>query len=341
MNRQRIFEIISAPENIKYEPDLPIVKELIESFPYFPTPHIILAKLLYDENSIYFDKNLKLSAAYIGNREILYHYLKDISHKTGEKGTTNENPQKHFLSISQDDSIQTSAPDEGIIELIADNNIEDIPTEIATKIPAAEEGENISTEMDLPVEQGNVNIKEILTTPDTKSDPGKEIFTYASYDYLSQFNKEENNLQKVNEPLPIKQQFDIPDAVPQQAHSFSDWFDLLETKHKYNRNQIEKYAGDVTAIHKNTEVISLIDKFIQTEPRIKPQQTKMYKPEDMAKQSAKEDLSIATETLANIYLKQGLNHKAIEIFQQLILKYPQKSGYFANRIREIESEGHS
>ncbi len=65
----------------------------------------------------------------------------------------------------------------------------------------------------------------------------------------------------------------------------------------------------------------------------------MYKPEDMAKLSVMEDHNIATETLANIYLKQSLKSRAIEIFQQLILKYPEKSAYFAGRISEIQSEG--
>ena len=57
MNKQRITEIIAKPENLNYDSDYPLVRELIDSFPYFSTPYVMLSKMLHDENSIYFDHN--------------------------------------------------------------------------------------------------------------------------------------------------------------------------------------------------------------------------------------------------------------------------------------------
>jgi hypothetical protein len=51
---------------------------------------------------------------------------------------------------------------------------------------------------------------------------------------------------------------------------------------------------------------------------------------------ADEQGKFVTETLAEIYLKQGLWDKSINAYEVLSLKYPEKSSFFADRIREIK-----
>lgn len=46
--------------------------------------------------------------------------------------------------------------------------------------------------------------------------------------------------------------------------------------------------------------------------------------------------SFFTETLANIYIKQGKFDKALEIIRRLCLEYPNKNRYFADQIRFLE-----
>ena len=48
------------------------------------------------------------------------------------------------------------------------------------------------------------------------------------------------------------------------------------------------------------------------------------------------DKNLASEYLAEIYLKQGNKKRAIEIYEVLSLKYPEKSGFFADQIRAIK-----
>jgi len=54
------------------------------------------------------------------------------------------------------------------------------------------------------------------------------------------------------------------------------------------------------------------------------------------KNSVAEPDEMVTETLAMIYFQQKKYDKALEAFQKLSLKYPEKSAYFASRIEEIE-----
>ena len=52
--------------------------------------------------------------------------------------------------------------------------------------------------------------------------------------------------------------------------------------------------------------------------------------------SSPSEASFFTETLANIYIKQGKYDKALEIIKRLYLEFPNKNRYFADQIRFLE-----
>tara|TARA_B100000674_G_C37959706_1_gene971379 strand:+ start:256 stop:780 length:525 start_codon:yes stop_codon:yes gene_type:complete len=54
--------------------------------------------------------------------------------------------------------------------------------------------------------------------------------------------------------------------------------------------------------------------------------------------SVKNDLNLTTETLAKIYTDQGHYERAIQAYEVLCLKYPKKSSFFANRIKDIKNK---
>ena len=53
---------------------------------------------------------------------------------------------------------------------------------------------------------------------------------------------------------------------------------------------------------------------------------------------APEPEDFCTETLAGIYLEQGYKEEALDIYSKLILRYPEKSVYFAALIDEINKK---
>lgn len=86
---------------------------------------------------------------------------------------------------------------------------------------------------------------------------------------------------------------------------------------------------------KNTE--ELIDRFIRTNPRIKPSSDSESSGRDFLP-PAQEILSeqVMTETLARIYVRQKKYDRAVEAYRILMLKNPKKSSFFADRIKELE-----
>ena len=80
----------------------------------------------------------------------------------------------------------------------------------------------------------------------------------------------------------------------------------------------------------------LIDKFIEANPKITPSK-KSFPTTINIEDSLQDNSSLMTETLAKIYLEQKKYQKAIQAYEILILKYPEKSSFFADQISDIKA----
>ena len=120
-----------------------------------------------------------------------------------------------------------------------------------------------------------------------------------------------------------------------EKHSFQEWLQLSRiepiVRKKENLVSIERLILEEEKNKKN----ELIDKFIESSPKISPiRQEEVSK--TYAEQSQTNNSYLMTETLARVYLEQKKYQKAIQAYEILILKYPEKSSFFADRISDIE-----
>jgi len=79
----------------------------------------------------------------------------------------------------------------------------------------------------------------------------------------------------------------------------------------------------------------IIDRFLTEEPRITPRRDDLPEPQVVQK-SLHDDSYLVSETLAKILLNQGNQQKALDIYEKLCLKYPEKSSYFAKKIQDLK-----
>ena len=107
------------------------------------------------------------------------------------------------------------------------------------------------------------------------------------------------------------------------GHSFSDWMrhfsgeEIVEERKNPKSDAIKAISDQARSIQKKAE---------------------FYSASKMAKLSVIESDDLVTETLAQVYEAQGKYERAIQAYQKLQLKFPEKRVYFAGRIKAVEEK---
>ena len=129
--------------------------------------------------------------------------------------------------------------------------------------------------------------------------------------------------------------------------SFTEWLKAVSTNpsagfEEVHAPQRKASAGDETifsdTIDDTESQLSddeLIEKFLLEDPKIVPSKSEFYSPVSQAKKSVMDHDDVVSETLAQIYLKQGNTQKARWCYEKLILLHPEKSAFFAALLNEI------
>ena len=134
------------------------------------------------------------------------------------------------------------------------------------------------------------------------------------------------------------------DFTNEDSHSFSEWLKLttatpiVRDNNKVDKSGKEEIQTNIKQQGKHKEKehkFQLIEKFIQGKPKLHPKNT-ISENINLAASFTQTPDSLMTETLAKVYLQQKNYQKALQAYKILILKYPQKSGFFADQIRVIK-----
>ena len=132
-----------------------------------------------------------------------------------------------------------------------------------------------------------------------------------------------------------------------EKHSFQEWLQLARTEPidrteegPQEAKQTQKAVqpkGEAKIIDpEKKKKAEIIDKFIETNPKISPIKQTAITPAVQFDINKEDNSYLMTETLARVYLEQKKYTKAIQAYEILILKYPEKITFFADRISDIK-----
>jgi tetratricopeptide (TPR) repeat protein len=305
MNVNDYTYLINRPDAIT-EKQTDELGNVLNEFPYFQSARALRLKGLYSQNSFKYNYALKVTAAHTTDRAILFDFITSETFSTIQKEYYDKKALA-LLDITVVDSehlLPEIVIEEEIIEKVETKFIDSIEQSILTSIKEAS------------IPNIEVNIK---TT--------EEAIEIA-----------EENLE-LGKPL---------DFSAKEKHSFQEWLQLSRTEpierkkeKKEEKQEVPPIEIDATLIEINEEKkkkAELIDKFIETSPKISPVKSTTTVAANIQIDINKDDNSyLMTETLARVYLEQKKYTKAIQAYEILILKYPEKISFFADRISDIKT----
>lgn len=290
MRKSEFHQFITNPSLVNTESIIGI-QEVLAEFPYFASAQMLLTRAYYESENLNFEKQLRKTAAFVGDRKRLHQLIFD--EKTTQDFQRNEiekvNATNNEKQITKAEELTEKSGE--LKESIAQTENE-------------EEKENNQSE-----EQTKSSILE------------QQILTEAiSSTILLEVKDEIDPTFTLSEKT--NDSFVDPQFNESTKHSFTAWLGHYSTHDNKTSNTSSQNNNKTPSLNKKVE---------------KPK-SEFYSASKMAKLSVQEDNDLVTETLAKIYAQQENFEKAIQAYETLQLKYPEKKIYFAGQIEKIKTQ---
>lgn len=323
MDQQTLFRLLDEPARIA-ECSTVSLEQLVKQYPWAPTFQLLLTKKYQLSGDAGFDEQLQRSAVVVPDRQRLFTLInespQDIAHEPGDRekphfGRVQDEEQEEAAEAQQErnqeepthrqeqdeQQQQESEPNEPVVPLEETRAYHQFMKEFGI----IEEGEEKQ-------EQEQEQEKEKATAPESQKEQGHE--------------SQPSNRSSGEAPESDEAVEEAPVQERSSTHTFTEWLSLV------NRQTGKEQEGGEQDDPKAEQA----DKPDWPHQHEEIPKEEMEEVSQQAEKSVELNDEAVSQTLAQIYANQKKYVKAISIYEKLRLKYPEKSGFFAEKIQELK-----
>jgi tetratricopeptide (TPR) repeat protein len=360
MNAENFSDFIQYPANL-YRINYQELKGLVLQYPNALNLRILLLLKSKIENHPDFEKNLRAASLYAVDRSRLYDLLQNPALQLHH----HENVGIEGETITVDLSPSTSLKEE--ISTTPVNTPVSEPDKTQDFSWLEQPVENLEAISATTLDSTTSEVEEVKSAPARKSSDGLPIDIFEKYlahlghfysgllandkkdtrtvvpeseeiemeEVQSRRPEQMKNLQKLQKHKGLEEQEKQPitqkeetkkdkktsGTAPLPKESFSSWQEA-EENFEIEFDALEQIVFDAVK---------------EEEENKQAKKKEKSEAELLAKKSLKLRTGIVSETLAELLVKQENYEQAIEMYEQLILKYPEKSAFFALQIENLKN----
>lgn len=342
-----VLRVLAKPSTISSE-DQETLEKAIAEYPYFQLARTLMAKAKHDQQAPDAYESLGYAAIYSPDRRYLRKVFYEDVHIDWQ--ASESNPAAEVIdnapAVVEPSVVEETASEDSTNESLEETDSVSEETTAEIEVETSEEINSISEETTTESKEVSAEPEETSVESENPEEISQGVANHDEEEEIVYQELEENlrKLRKAKEEskaaeevedkkkiadLNEAQTTDVQSSVQQQSPLLLDYL-----------HGIEPISSDRLGIHQQKQN-ELINKFVNSDMnavgRFRPALVRDdSETEDLSEKSGTYSSDLVTENLAEIMLRQGKKEKAIEIYQQLILKMPEKKAYFAEKIEQLK-----
>ncbi|MBM3448878.1 MAG: tetratricopeptide repeat protein [Bacteroidetes bacterium] len=335
MNRSSFNQVLTDP-NLLSQLTISDLESVVKEYPWFSLAQVLLAKSYNSTGDARSTQQMAVAATQHANRMWMHQFVREeiTSSQANEIGSSTS-------EIETSPTVTTAPLEESTARIeskpipetknLAEQILLDEEEKLVSK--PIETRENKAPRFEIQLESAFEKTSETLSAPLTL-EPSHQEENKVEFDELDKHilatAVSSVILQEVSEEQEIQIEKDLTHPV--------STIDIADESEDEFIQWLSGGSKNSTAIDdeiKSAE--NLIDQFITNEPKITPGKVEQYTGVHLAKDSLDDNFDWVTETMAKLYVAQGKTERARKAYKQLIKLHPEKTIYFEQQLKALNS----